>query len=498
MGAGIFVNVSNASNTPATITIQFAGMTVSGNENPPSQSLALGAYQRANQFYAEEQPSNTSSMTFQVSVGTQSATIQISEGDESYSIQSNSNPGLASVDLVNADTLNFDSGDVLQQAWLAVMVRPAASNATWMTNWTDLGQLPLSQICLPGVHDSGCWTIASGEYGGDLVAGEVLTQTSDIAGQLANGARFFDVRPGGPLNTTNLLQSTLYHVHCPSSSVTICCGSYSDMLSDFATFAAANPNEIIVILLSHFQTNTPGQDQTMVLKSTACQMAYNALGAYMVPNSTSLAQTLSAFRGANPGKNVFVIVDTSIDGIPMGGASGAIVQASNGADVSDLFYTIANYGPPSPPLNNWSQYANTSDWEGVMGWVQSNVPGAQSSLGNTSFDLLQCQATPSATGVVSGYSNVTMAQQTVNPKLQQLLGMHMNPNSTTAQAFAQYGNIFQVDAFDGTATDLAIATNVPKIAAAIAWAEAKAVNTPAGRAALVAAASALTRQGTKL
>lgn len=62
----------------------------------------------------------------------------------------------------------------------------------WMTNlFNNLAPFrtrPLSQITLPGTHDSGCYV----DRMTNLLS---RTQTQDIAGQLAGGIRYFDIRP---------------------------------------------------------------------------------------------------------------------------------------------------------------------------------------------------------------------------------------------------------------------------------------------------------------
>jgi hypothetical protein len=71
-------------------------------------------------------------------------------------------------------------------------------------NRKTLGQRPLSQICILGTHDSGMSLISHCDIPGGVIDPYVLCQSTGIQGQLAHGARYFDIRPqysGGELWT---------------------------------------------------------------------------------------------------------------------------------------------------------------------------------------------------------------------------------------------------------------------------------------------------------
>lgn len=61
------------------------------------------------------------------------------------------------------------------------------------TNLPSLGCQPLRHICLPGSHDAGMSTLSHSTI--LAIPQNTLTQWIDIAGQLAAGIRYFDVRP---------------------------------------------------------------------------------------------------------------------------------------------------------------------------------------------------------------------------------------------------------------------------------------------------------------
>ena len=466
MGAGLYVCVNNYSQSTVEAVMVFAGMQYSNGDavSPVFATLASGASTTPNPgFYVESDDTETSAFEVGIAIsgGGPQTMIRFNESDMSYTCVENTNPLLVSVDLTNAS-------DALPQAWLSITVLPYQNGpGRWMTAWPALANLPINQICLPGSHDAGTYVVQPSAY---VVEDDIIiTQAMPVQDQLLNGSRFFDVRPGNiAFDTTDPMSNALYHMHCPDSDILICCAPYSDMLGQFAEFAGQNPGEFFIVQLSHFQDNLTGNTAAQAsLKTVACQQAFNALGPYMVPNSAPLGLTLAQLRSNYRGQNIFVCVDTT-DGIDFGTQPGDVnIVDATGASVNDLFWPMPVYSAPSPPINNWNTYANTADLGNLISWIASNVPTAAnqsfSPPGGPCFDLFQCQMSPQDWDV-AGYDNLDSAAAS-NPMLQQMCGMHMNPSSATAQAFAANVNVFLIDGVgcDTPMIDLATASNFYKL-----------------------------------
>jgi 1-phosphatidylinositol phosphodiesterase len=119
-------------------------------------------------------------------------------------------------------------------------------NEVERTDWMkDLPNVPLSELSIPGTHDSG----ASGEdFVLFLVRDIVLTQVMSISEQLNTGIRMFDIRLGR--NSDN----------CPGPAIWIFHGSFcqgflftNDVLEAMKKFLAEHPSEAILMRMKHEQ-----------------------------------------------------------------------------------------------------------------------------------------------------------------------------------------------------------------------------------------------------
>jgi hypothetical protein len=61
-------------------------------------------------------------------------------------------------------------------------------------NLASIGCQPISRLCLPASHDSGMSSLVNGKTAFSTPE-NTLTQNTDLAGQLAAGFRYFDIRP---------------------------------------------------------------------------------------------------------------------------------------------------------------------------------------------------------------------------------------------------------------------------------------------------------------
>lgn len=98
-------------------------------------------------------------------------------------------------------------------------------------NWMDLveGSKLLSELSIPGTHDSGSRTPAS-------QTGRLTTQTRTIAEQLGDGIRFLDIRVG----YTNK-EFSLYHEDVPVNV------TFQSVLQTCKAFLALHPRETIIM-----------------------------------------------------------------------------------------------------------------------------------------------------------------------------------------------------------------------------------------------------------
>jgi hypothetical protein len=103
----------------------------------------------------------------------------------------------------------------------------------------------LSQLSIPGTHDSGTFTFDDGIFDPDA-----QTQSMDFTHQLDAGLRYFDVRVGilssgaPPVGGCSNTQVHLFHSY-------YCLGLYQDALQQIGTFLLAHPSEFVVMSLTN-------------------------------------------------------------------------------------------------------------------------------------------------------------------------------------------------------------------------------------------------------
>lgn len=96
-------------------------------------------------------------------------------------------PGLAT--LHDQLFCTFKANDTSYEVCLTYTQEP-----NWMEkSLSTLGGRTLRELCIPGSHDAGMSTLASGTFFAHTC--NTVTQTSGIGHQLAFGARYFDIRP---------------------------------------------------------------------------------------------------------------------------------------------------------------------------------------------------------------------------------------------------------------------------------------------------------------
>jgi hypothetical protein len=67
---------------------------------------------------------------------------------------------------------------------------------TWMADMTGLGNQIISDIFIPGTHDTGSYSDYEPILGDSLVIKYTVTQDEDLLAQLIRGVRYLDMRVG--------------------------------------------------------------------------------------------------------------------------------------------------------------------------------------------------------------------------------------------------------------------------------------------------------------
>lgn len=140
-----------------------------------------------------------------------------------------------------------------------VIVRDGAEPDVMLTGWMSYisDDTPITQMAIPGSHDSGC-------YGMPWYA---ETQDLTFAEQLARGVRYFDIR-------VNNSRDGYVVFHGPVNGV-----DYEDLLYDIDEFMDANPTEFLILDFSHFKHDS---------ESKVFEMFDDIVSAERVVNDTAL------------------------------------------------------------------------------------------------------------------------------------------------------------------------------------------------------------------
>ena len=144
---------------------------------------------------------------------------------------------------------------------------PPANPKHWMADISDqIAKVPLKGIAIPGSHDSAMWdptygpdaTLPSLPFPISLIQTYEVSQSGDFAFQLANGVRWFDMRPTVLTNQTCSNIEPFYadmflHPHTGiymSGHGGDCTDElFTQVLNEIATFVQANPKEIVILSL---------------------------------------------------------------------------------------------------------------------------------------------------------------------------------------------------------------------------------------------------------
>jgi len=186
---------------------------------------------------------------------------------------------------------------------------------TWMACMFPQGNLPLTEITMPGSHDAATYAIRFGQQYArgcgsvptwipEPISGKwARTQGSNLGVQAANGSRYFDIRPyfrsDGTLSTCHSLEGASFNDAFGSSS-------------EFQKFVRDHPDEIFILDLQQFFAENSSVDSPNRKKQLNAWLDAN-LGDLMYSRSsesTRLADVDIANMRAD-GRNVIVLVKDS-------------------------------------------------------------------------------------------------------------------------------------------------------------------------------------------
>ena len=186
--------------------------------------------------------------------------------------------------------------------------------ANWMADLPELSTLPLTQIPIPGTHDSGSYGITAAspwaltgknQFGvlaelpgflqdlviKPIVAGWAKTQSGNLYEQFNDGIRYVDLR------LTNEPDGQVYLEHGLRSV------PFVDVVGDIAAFATEHPKEALVIYVQGINNFTPETHAKVIAEMT------DAFGSRMAPRAMGTSATLADLWAAD--KNVIVVYNNS-------------------------------------------------------------------------------------------------------------------------------------------------------------------------------------------
>jgi K+-transporting ATPase c subunit len=320
----------------------------------------------------------------------------------------------------------------------------SGSATAWMqNNLSVLGSSTLRQICMPGTHDAGMSTVASGTLFSDNC--NTQTQTSAILGQLQAGSRYFDIRPvisGGQYLTG-------HYSDIGSGSTNTWQGgngqSIQSIISDINTFTASNGELIILNLSADLDTDLGNSSYAPFTQAQwnalfSLMQGINNLYIYSASGSVDLTTlTLDTYIG-NGSAAVVVIVNPSASGISLGS------YANQG------FYPAASF--PS-----YNVYSDTNDLNTMISDQISKMQTQRTSPDSVFFllswtltqDSLQAAACPLTGGTSTSILDLA---NTADAQLSQILP------ACTAQC---YPNVIYIDNIQSSLNVAALAMQINQL-----------------------------------
>jgi hypothetical protein len=292
---------------------------------------------------------------------------------------------------ITAGTLTSSQLATLQQ--LLARAARAVDASTWMTdNNALLGPLALNQVAIPGSHDAGMSTLPRCSIGAG--SSNTQTQSTNIAGQLAAGSRFFDFRP---LLWTSL-SPTFYLGHFSQFVGTAwvgCAGQdLGSALSEIAQFLNQPGCEKEIVILNFSHTLSLNDDfegggfneaewigLVQAISSALSGYLYTVSASTSIPNLNTVTvndviasgrRVIAVFDGIPPDQvapsdGIFLYADYDSS---KPGSLTIYNEYSNTDDVGDM---------ESDQLSKFKQYCKPSSWLFLLSWTMTwKIVGALS------------------------------------------------------------------------------------------------------------------------
>lgn len=300
-------------------------------------------------------------------------------------------------------------------------------------NLSVIGSHALRHLCLPGSHDAGM----SAPLNGGTAFGTVsncVTQSLTIGGQLAKGARYFDIRPvisAGIFKCGHYsqLNSTLGWQGANGELI-------SNVINDVNTFTASN-KELIILNVSHgYNTdlgNTKYRDLNQDELNNLMQQLLGLQNLFITsnPNSIDLANvTINQFIG-------------------QGQAAVVVIMQMNNFTLGDYatkgFYTYS-------ACNLYNSYSNSDDATTLSSDQLTKMKNVRTSPDSQLF-LLSWTLTQQIEDIIdpAGASIIGLAAKAKSSLWSSVFG---------ACTSSSYPNVIFIDDFDtADATALAMAIN---------------------------------------
>lgn len=230
--------------------------------------------------------------------------------------------------------------------------------STWMTELYTLAGLNfgakcLREITIPGTHDAGCFI--DHPYGNMLSR----TQMADVAGQLAGGVRYFDIRP---YQANYVSGRSFWTYHGPYSGGQVDgVGGILQNVANFIDAAGGAGRELILLNISHFRKFGNDDHAALINQITTI------LGARLVPrtqNAIDLFETNYTQLLTNPNtgaiqSRVAILYDGALDQPIEPYVRDALAGANNIPPLPSGFFVLSpKYVPAANPIYLFDQYAN--------------------------------------------------------------------------------------------------------------------------------------------
>jgi hypothetical protein len=244
----------------------------------------------------------------------------------------------------------------------------------WMTHlWNTVPAFQnrsLSQITIPGTHDTGCYINHQVNFGS-------RTQTQTVANQLAGGIRYFDIRPYQANRLSGGYSFWTYHGPSYTGGQLSAPGILQDVANYMANVLVPGDRELVILNISHFKSFGNADHQALIGQIVA------ALGPHLVPYTQAQIDLFNApywqllaapavgggppvpdGGGGPPGGTAFasrvaILYDGALDQAVEAYVQNSLAGAGGIAPLPAGFFVLSPKYPAAPnPIQLFDQYAN--------------------------------------------------------------------------------------------------------------------------------------------